>query len=286
MNEQPIQFGSDASLLGIYTPSATNTPARIACLIPNSGLIHRVGPHRFAVKLARELSVAGIASFRFDLTGVGDSKSAAGPSNYRDQMQSDIGAAMDVVQREYGIDRFVIAGICSGAVNGFWATVHEKRAVGLFMYDGFWYRSRWTTLVRHWKRLRSMSLPQIAAAISRRLLTFKRAPEAAAEPSQVFSSWDMDNPPREQFVRELQGLVDRHVSVFLMYGGGVIDYYSYQNQFRHAFRGEKFLEAVRCEHHPDFDHTLTSVDVQRRMIALVRDWAATVAAGPARADRC
>lgn len=286
MNEQPIQFGSDASLIGIYTPPANGAQARIACLIPNSGLIHRVGPHRFAVKLARQLAGAGVATFRFDLTGVGDSKSAAGPSNYRDQVQSDIGAAMDILQREHGIDRFVIAGICSGAVNGFWATVRDPRAVGLFMYDGFWYRSRWTTPVRHWKRMRSMTLPEIVGAIGRRLAGLakrKPAAEGQTEPSQLFSSWDMDNPPREQFVRELQALVDRQVAVFLVYGGGVIDYYSYQDQFRHAFRGERFVDAVRCEHHPDFDHTLTSLDVQRRMITLVRDWAATVEAASVRA---
>ena len=275
MTEQPLLFGPESTLLGILT-RPVGEAAPVACLIPNSGLIHRVGPHRFGVKLARSLAAGGMATLRLDLAGVGDSKAAAASTDYRAQASRDLRAAMDLIEREHGIRRFIVFGICSGAVNGYWAAVADPRIVGLLMYDGFWYRSRWTQLVRYWKRFRALSWGELSASLSRNL---KMPGEAkAAESGGIFSSWDMANPSREEFIRSTQMLVDRGVSVFLLYGGTVLQFYSYAGQFRDTFKGEPFLDRVRCDFHPDIDHTVTTIAAQQKLISLAGEWARGVSA--------
>ena len=276
MTEQPLLFGPDGTLLGILTrPVRQSVP--VACLIPNSGLIHRVGPHRFGVKLARALAADGMTTLRLDLAGVGDSKAAAASTDYRAQASRDLRAAMDMIEREHGIRRFIVFGICSGAVNGYWAAVADPRIVGLLMYDGFWYRSRWTKLVRYWKRFKALSWGEMSQSLSRNLKA-QTGPKAT-DGGGIFSSWDMANPSREEFIRSTQSLVDRGVSLFMLYGGTVLEFYSYTGQFRDTFKGQPFLDKVRCDFHPDIDHTVTTVAAQQKMIGLAGEWARSVVAG-------
>jgi pimeloyl-ACP methyl ester carboxylesterase len=270
MIETPLLFGPAASLVGVLTQPG-GAPAAVACIVPNSGLIHRIGPHRFAVKLARDLAGKGITTLRMDLAGVGDSKLAGATGDYRDQASRDLRAAMDLLEAEHGIHHFIVFGICSGAVNGFWTAVADPRVVGLLMYDGFWYRSRWTQVVRFWKRWRALTLAEIAESIRRNVRELKAT--RAADEAPIFASWDMGNPPRAEFVASMNKLADRQVSICVAYSGTVLEYYSYARQFRDSFPGERFVDDLRVEFHPDMDHMLTSQASQLKMIGICSSWA-------------
>jgi hypothetical protein len=74
----------------------------------------------------------------------------------------------------------------------------------------------------------------------------------------------------------MQTLVDRGVSVFLVFSGGIIDSYSYARQFRDGFADEPFVDKVRCDFLPEIDHTLLSLEAQRRFIKIIRDWALNI----------
>lgn len=276
MTEDALQFGDAGALMGILSrPAPGAPPAAVACLLPNAGLIHRVGPHRLSVKLARALAGQGLPALRFDLAGVGDSRSGnATAGDYRAQASRDLQAAMDAVQAACGVQRFVVFGICSGAVNGFWAAVADPRVVGLLMYDGFWYRSRWTGLVRLAKRARSLGPGELWASVKRNMA--RLAGPKQAQPDGIFASWDMANPPRAEFVGHMNALAARGVALYLLYGGTVLEYYSYQRQFQHVFGAEPFARHTRCELHPQLDHTFTSLQAQQQVVALATEWAAGV----------
>jgi hypothetical protein len=82
----------------------------------------------------------------------------------------------------------------------------------------------------------------------------------------------------------VQTLVDRGVALYFAYTGSVIDYYSYAGQFRHAFAGHGFVDKVRCDFLPHIDHTLITLESQREVAGLVRDWVCSFATpAPARA---
>ena len=276
MTETPVLFGTDTSLVGVLTRPDSITSSAVAYLMFNAGVLARIGPHRLHVKLARSLAEAGESSLRFDLSGQGDSRSAMTGSDYRAQAVRDIRDAMDHLESRFGFRHFALIGICSGAVNSFAAAREDTRIVGVLMFDGHNYSSRWSRPVRHWKRFRATGWASATAGLRRRLTALLRSDAAPGREELVEQADPSANPPRAEFARALQGLVDRSVAVFLIYSGTVIDYYSYANQFRDVFGREAFFRHVRCELHTAIDHTLISLEAQRRMITVVRDWTADV----------
>lgn len=275
MNELPLVFGPLSNLIGMLALPVLEGSPPLAVLLFNAGVVPRIGPHRLNVRLARALAAAGHACLRFDLAGHGDSKGVAGESDFRVQSVADLRCAMDHLERTHGIRRFALLGVCSGAVAAFSAALADPRVAGVLMFDGHWYRSRWTTLVWRWKRLRHATWPMLAASLRRRLA----ARGKSAPPPSLFEAGPAPaNPPREVFASGLQALVEREVSVLLMYSGSVMECYSYRAQFRDVFGREPFFDAVRCEFHPDIDHTFLTGEMQRRMVERVRAWADEVAA--------
>ena len=281
MTETPVGFGPGEGLIGIVTsPTRTAGPfERTACLMFNAGVVPRCGPHRINVKLARWLADDGLLSMRFDLSGQGDSRAAAAATmDYRDQAVHDIRAAMDHLALVHGIERFLLFGVCSGAVNAYWAALADPRVAGILMVDGIWYRSGWTRWVRHWKRFRAGSWSTVRDALQRRVARLlRRNGKPGAQQVGLFSDDESAaNPAPQAFCSALDGLVARGVSVHLVYTGSVLEYYSYGRQFRDVFRGQAFLRSVGCDFRPDIDHTFGSLETQRKMADLVREWAAAV----------
>lgn len=275
MTESPAMFGPDASLMGVLTLPAQASPPTVVFLMLNAGLISRIGPHRFNVKLARALASAGQTSFRFDLSGRGDSRGADSGDDFSQQSVRDIRSAMDHLGQACGARRFALVGICSGAVAALATALEDPRVVGALMFDGHTYATRWTMPMRRWKRFRASSWSAVVGYAWHRLV--KRPTQEAAEVPVA----DDPGEPEEQlsradFARQIGALVDRQVAVFLVYSGSWIDSYSYGAQFRDAFRGEAFVDKVRCDFRPDIDHTMISLQAQRNMIELVLGWVPAV----------
>jgi pimeloyl-ACP methyl ester carboxylesterase len=273
-HEAPYQFGPTQSLVGILTRPAEGVPVqRTAVLLYNAGVIPRFGPHRLNVKMARALAQVGHVVLRFDLSGVGDSPHQGKDGDFRTQAVRDLKTAMDHVTANTGVQRFVLIGICSGAVNAYWTSQADERVVGILMMDGFWYLTPMAKWVRRWKRFRASPWSAIPAAAWRSFFGGggKRARQKA-DSSMFTADAITANPPKADFALAMRSLVNRRVSVFLVYSGSVIDYYSYDAQFRHAFADEPWVGQVRCELHPEIDHTVTSQASQRSLIDLVLRW--------------
>jgi len=75
MTEEAVLFGARQSLAGIVTEPAIRRGARVtkAVILLNAGIVHRVGPGRIYVKIARALAAMGFVVLRFDFSGLGDS---------------------------------------------------------------------------------------------------------------------------------------------------------------------------------------------------------------------
>ena len=85
----------------------------IGVLILVGGPQYRVGSHRQFTQLARSLAEAGIASFRFDFAGMGDSEGVRQEFNHT---LEDVYAAIDAFTREApSISRVVLWGLCDAA---------------------------------------------------------------------------------------------------------------------------------------------------------------------------
>ena len=272
MIETAQQFGADQNLIGVLTePDGGPQPAPIAFLLYNAGVIPRLGPHRLNVKLARALAAHGQTTLRLDLNGHGDSGRARADDGPDDPHVSDLKAAMNHLQATRGITRFALIGICSGAVLAYNVSLADPRVAAVMMFDGFWFRTRWSRMVRHWKRLREKSPPDALQAMRNqlsRLLGLR--PRVDGPVTGVYGAGQ--GPARFEFAAALQRLVDRGTAVFVVYSGSILDYYCYAAQFHHAFVGEPWLAAVRCEFRPDIDHSFVSLQTQQRLVDLVSGW--------------
>ncbi len=92
----------------------------------NAGSAHHVGPNRLHVLLARTLAAAGFRCLRMDLHGLGDSvtlNSKRENETYPATAFRDIDLAMKFLEREIGVGRTVLMGMCSGADAAFQAAV-------------------------------------------------------------------------------------------------------------------------------------------------------------------
>ena len=85
----------------------------IGVLILVGGPQYRVGSHRQFTQLARSLAEAGIASFRFDFAGMGDSEGVRQEFNHT---LDDVRAAIDAFTGQVpSVSRVVLWGLCDAA---------------------------------------------------------------------------------------------------------------------------------------------------------------------------
>jgi pimeloyl-ACP methyl ester carboxylesterase len=137
MNEAAVLFGPNRGLVGVVTdpPSDCRDPGRPAVLLLNAGLLHHVGPNRVYVQLARRLASLGCVVLRFDYAGVGDSEARRDTRPRDEVVVSETREAMDLLQQTRGADRFVLMGLCSGAVNAFNTALVDPRAIGAVLIN-------------------------------------------------------------------------------------------------------------------------------------------------------
>jgi pimeloyl-ACP methyl ester carboxylesterase len=135
LNEDAVLFGAGRSLVGILSHPADFDPARPAVLLLNAGLMHRAGPYRVYVKLARQLASLGFLVLRFDFSGVGDSlrREDDVPQNRANPLETL--EAMDYLEAAWGTRQFLSMGICRGAWVSFATACQDPRLIGLALIN-------------------------------------------------------------------------------------------------------------------------------------------------------
>ena len=128
--ETPVRFGDHGRLFGVLCQPANAASERVV-IIGNTGRDPHYGIARFGVQLARRLAAEGIASFRLDFSGLGDSPSAPGEgqalsSLFEADRAGDVSAAIDTLERA-GYRSFAIQGVCSGAYHAYRAVQADQR---------------------------------------------------------------------------------------------------------------------------------------------------------------
>jgi pimeloyl-ACP methyl ester carboxylesterase len=202
-------------------------------LILNSGLIYRVGPGRLSVELARSAGGAGLACFRFDLSGLGDSEPRVPPLGPIESVVADAREAMDHLDRHFGYRRFVLVGLCSGAVHAHHIAAADARVVGAALMDGYVYSTLRSRLTEIGERLRSPG--RLARGVLRRAVRLvspgPAAPVASAEEDAFLPFW----PPRAKVETDLSALRDRGVALLFVFTPEWTGY-RYAGQMSDAFR--------------------------------------------------
>jgi dienelactone hydrolase len=270
MREQSCEFGPALNLVGVLTDPPADTVRQDSPIVImlNAGLLHRVGPHRMSVELARRFAEHGIRSLRFDISGRGDSDSSRISESDESSVLSDIADAMSFLEQRYQVRKFVLLGLCAGSDNSHAVAVRDPRVAGIVHLDGHGYWTRRSYMQHYVPR---MSRPQAWVNFTRRSL-FGETPQEDVDRVSVEQLHRKPFDPKAEVEREVQSLVDRGTQLLYIYTGGVARYYNYAEQFFDMFEGLNPRGLIEVEHYPNADHTYTFPEDRERMFARVIDW--------------
>ncbi|MEQ1513544.1 MAG: alpha/beta fold hydrolase [Lysobacteraceae bacterium] len=264
--EHVVRLGEHRTLLAIASapPLPRGAPA---VLLVNAGVIHRIGPHRLHVRLARRLAQAGHAVLRMDLSGIGDSGALPDQLGFRASSVADIRTAIDHLSAGDPAAAAIVFGICSGADNALAAAEADPRIVGLVLVDPPCYATTRARLRTLRSRLRD---PAAWAALPAKL--FNRVRTRLSPPAKTANapSSGREPPPLDEYRRQLTALVARDVRILSIYSSAQGVRYNHTGQLYEWFpelRGR--LDNV---YYPGANHTFTEVAQQAVLISTVMDW--------------
>ncbi len=261
-----MYFGVEGNLLGVLTPAPDPRPGAPTVVLLNAGLLHRVGPNRLHVDLARRLARRGVSSLRFDMSGVGDSELHAERLLYIERSVRDVVEAMDALDAEGHSDGYVLIGLCTGAYNAFRAALVDARVRGCVLLDGYSYPTLRSN-IRHylprilqWDRWRRY----LARRLGRGGVT-----DGAANDLVVFEN---EHVSRDRFAAELGSLIERGTKLLMVYTAlGPLPYY-YENQLAEALSELEFDPLVTVRFYESADHTFMLPGHRERLIDEIDEW--------------
>jgi hypothetical protein len=141
IRETPIELGQPfGNLFGILTQPAEPAPSALCAVMLNAGAIRRVGPNRMWVEAARRWAAVAVPTLRLDLGGIGDADGDGERFKelaelYVPELVNQACAAINILESRDIAQRFVLAGLCSGACWSFHAALRDERVAAAFMLN-------------------------------------------------------------------------------------------------------------------------------------------------------
>jgi pimeloyl-ACP methyl ester carboxylesterase len=295
MREKVIPIGSFKTVVGIVSePGAPTTQP--AVLLLNAGLIHRVGPNRIYVKLARALVAQGYLTLRLDLSGIGDSLPRPDHMPVEKSTIDDTVQAMNALAEIYGVQEFVLMGHCAGAYHSFRTACQDSRVRGVVMMNPEGGEADWVAYDRQrklaryyeqyygrrklldpqtWQRLLrgQVSLRNVAQNLFRNIL-WNRMKGAFFKIKNRLAPPPPTEADRQLFTVEaiIRKLPEVEARVLMIYSEGATSLERTQmlvGQFLKKMRqsGRLQLEVISGA-----DHTFTLLDSQARLIEVIKGW--------------
>lgn len=263
-------FGNQKNLIGVVSlpGDAARPNSSIAVILLNAGLVHRVGPNRMNVDLSRDFAEKGFVSLRFDLSGIGDSTSSAGGVAENERNVTDISEAMTYLSATYGINQFVLIGLCTGADNAHRAAVKDPRVAGAVFLDGYRFPT-WNYYLRRYGPVFLNPVRLLSSVYRRFVLRFSGTEGEETKQEDSVFGWKL--PPKEVVAGELQLLVDRSVHLFYIFSGEVLECFN-TDEFRKTFKSIHFGKYLQVKHFPDSSHTYSFPEDMRRLRTSLSDW--------------
>jgi len=289
--ETPLLFGRHHRLFGLLTEPSVATAAPMVIVL-NAGLIHRVGPRRLHVKLARRLAAQGFPVFRMDLSGIGDSEARRDALSAVDGVREDVREAIDFLSQHARAREFLLFGICSGAKISYQAALRDARVVGGVLVDPGDFGQQATTspaagdsafvqhYVKHywrnvfakkfgWKRVAGWFTGKANYAYARKVL--------ATQLRGLLKGGSEARAAKSTLQKEFEELGARGVRMLLAYGDAGASRVFYDMMLRESVERGALAGTVAVRVLPDTNHTFVSLESQAELLRAVDEWIAPFA---------
>jgi len=271
-----MTFGRHGTLVGILTEPTV--VSKIPIVILGAGILHRVGPSRYSVVLARTLARTGHPVLRFDLSGIGDS--ARSPeTNLRDTAVSDINDAIGVALGA-GAEpstQVSLIGFCSGADNAFYVAIRDSRVASIVLFDPTVHRTwgfRFRDAVRRLRSPRAWWNVLSGRSIQLRLAARASSNDAARAPDHyglLVAGQQEANLGSESIGRGGANLL-------FVLSSGAHSYCNSSRQVRESLPRGYATGRLEVAWMPEIDHVLSRSEHQERLTNLIEQWFAKTAA--------
>lgn len=278
VQERIAHFGRPKTLVGVTSlPPPAQAVRDHTVVILDVGVIHRVGPNRLHVQLARQLARDGFVTFRFDFSGIGDSDPR--PDRIvQDVVRQDILDALSYLETSVKARSFVLVGLCSGANAALrFARLHPG-VVGAVLLDPYWYKTPGFYL-RHYSRriLRWESWRNVLTGRGGHWQLVREALRRVEPPAPPPDDSLVAPPnviPRVEMEEGLAELTGQGVHLLNVFTGGH-EAYNHKEQFWEAFPRFRGRPEIGVEFLATAGHTFQRPSDRRAVIALIREWIAT-----------
>lgn len=263
---------NDGSLMAIATEPARVDTSQPAIIFLNAGLVHKIGPFRMNIQIARHLSKQlGYLSIRFDNANIGDSAIHRGKIQYEYHVLNNISDTMNHLERIYGVTKFIIMGLCTGADNAHKIMAADERVCGAVFWDGYRYPTPKYLSRRYWQYFLKLPRRSIAFTSTPKKISPKRK-EANNDPELSFD-WVL--PTKKNVENDFKNFLARDAKMLFIFSGDATKDYNYKGQLVNAFRRLKLHANIEEIYYPEMDHTYMIHSDRKKMQAAVSEWLKT-----------
>ncbi len=268
MNDLAVQLGPEQGLSAVLSVPQQQRP--VGVLLLNAGLVHRIGPFRMNVQLARAIADQGFAALRLDFSGLGYSKNPLDFDQERENIRRDIKQSIQHMKDELGIEQVVLLGLCSGADNAYRAALEFPQVTGVVMFDGYAYPNLKFRINHYLRRIGKLGVWVDWLRAKRRALSrpWRSADTAAAEGRGDL--WEVEQPDLATFRQGIGQLVERGTRLLMIYSGGMIEC-NYEKQLKDTVP-EARSDAVTVTRFGAADHTYILSNDRRAVVDCVISW--------------
>jgi alpha-beta hydrolase superfamily lysophospholipase len=289
-------------LVGILHEPIESPRSDVGVILLSPGVKNRVAPHRLYNKMAAEYVALGFWVFRFDFYGLGDSEGEIREPLLADLYGSiqvgryveDTRSAMDWMRRRTGVRRFVLGGLCGGAITGVLAGAGHEAVAGILslglpvILDGSSVDKIRNMTGHQLARMRRGYLRKLMAPsawlrvltlrtdfrLLARALTTRRRPAAAGAPSGPPAPAASGTNANPRFPPAFLRLLADGRPVLLLYSGADRLYAEFQEKFlkSHQERLRAHAGLVDVVVVDRANHVFTFQAWQDEMLARTRAW--------------
>lgn len=274
--EKIVRFGPRQGLAGILSTSRQPLVDVPFVVIINAGIVHRVGPNRLYVDIARTLAARGYGVLRFDLLGLGDSDPLTRNTSLTAAAQADIKTALDYLEASHAAKAFVMCGLCAGANYGMLTTFEDPRVVGSILIDPTVSRTARGKALHYARRLIHpatwTAMLALRHQVWQRALGWQRGPELARVAQAQSEQQEPPQMSEAQVRASIERVIQRGARMMLVFTGGVNQVYNYRDQLFDLLPGLDFRDQLRLDFMPETDHTAGDGPGRAQLLRAIGDF--------------
>lgn len=301
-----FQNRAGLKLVGVLHLPPPASRRDVAVLLLSPGVKMRVGPERLYCTMAKHLVALGFPVLRFDFFGLGDSEGELTEELLKDvynhievgRFVDDTIDAMEWMAGRHGVSRFILSGLCGGAITGLLTAQRDARVEGLLALsitpilasraaEPGMYMTAGQAADLQRTYLQKLMSPQAWL----RLLTFRTdyrfmwqamtrrsrpsGPEATTGGDDTTAGPEIESDNANPlFPPAFFAMVESHRPILMVFGGSDRLLWEYEEKFsaRHRLRLDRTQGMHEVHTIAQANHVLSFEPWQEEMLAVAADW--------------